>query len=126
MFMLRFTTDCHPFSKNGQPPHRITGVERINSPQESAFGETKRSTACGKAISLIPAITTTAMITALTQNRRFISANSRLSSSAAGMRGSRFIPQIGQLPGACRTISGCIGQVYSTPEREGGGEDDED
>ena len=22
------------------------------------------------------------------------------------------MPQMGQLPGACRTISGCIGQVY--------------
>ena len=28
--------------------------------------------------------------------------------------GSSAMPQIGQLPGASRTISGCIGQVYST------------
>ena len=29
------------------------------------------------------------------------------------VRGSRAMPQIGQLPGASRTISGCIGHVYS-------------
>src|SRR5258708_38710312 len=30
------------------------------------------------------------------------------------MRGSSVIPQIGQFPGALRTISGCMGHVYST------------
>src|SRR6185437_803400 len=55
--------------------------------------------------------------TTLTQKRRLISRNSGFSSSTAvTVRGSRAIPQIGQLPGSCLTISGCIGQVYSTLE----------
>ena len=33
---------------------------------------------------------------------------------ASTVRGSSAMPQIGQAPGASRTISGCIGQVYST------------
>ena len=35
------------------------------------------------------------------------------SSSAEMVFGSRAIPQIGQLPGASRTISGCMGQTHS-------------
>jgi hypothetical protein len=33
-------------------------------------------------------------------------------SSSEGCSGSSAMPQIGQLPAASRTISGCIGQVY--------------
>lgn len=32
-----------------------------------------------------------------------------------GNKGSSAIPQIGQLPGSSRTISGCIGQVHRVP-----------
>ena len=40
------------------------------------------------------------------------------SSAAVTVRGSSAMPQIGQVPGASRTISGCIGQVHSsTPAR---------
>src|SRR5437870_6043470 len=35
------------------------------------------------------------------------------SSSTVTVLGSNAIPQIGQEPGASRTISGCMGQVYS-------------
>src|SRR3954451_23437622 len=53
----------------------------------------------------------------LAQNLRVILRNSGLSSSAAAtVRGSRAIPQMGQLPGSVRTICGCIGQVYSMRE----------
>ena len=48
------------------------------------------------------------------QKRRDMSRSSALSSSSpAPARGSSAIPQIGQVPGASRTISGCIGQVHS-------------
>jgi hypothetical protein len=51
-----------------------------------------------------------------TQKRRVMSASSGLtSSSAEGVIGSSAMPQIGQLPGALRTISGCIGHVHSVP-----------
>jgi hypothetical protein len=52
--------------------------------------------------------------TAPIQNRRVISRSSGLGpASAVTVRGSSAMPQIGQLPGWSRTISGCIGQVYS-------------
>ena len=52
---------------------------------------------------------------ALTHSRRRMSASSGFSSCSPGTpRGSSAMPQIGQLPGSSRTISGCIGQVYST------------
>src|SRR5580658_549228 len=50
----------------------------------------------------------------LTQKRRDISRSSGFSSATAvTVRSSRVIPQIGHDPGAGRTISGCMGQVYS-------------
>jgi len=39
---------------------------------------------------------------------------------AVGVIGSSAMPQMGQLPGASRTISGCIGQVHFTPDAGGG------
>ena len=51
----------------------------------------------------------------LIQKRRVISRSSGFSPSCAvTVRGSSAMPQIGQLPGPGRTISGCMGQVYST------------
>jgi hypothetical protein len=48
------------------------------------------------------------------QKRRVMSRRSAFSSTAsAPARGSRAMPQMGQLPGAPRTISGCMGQVHS-------------
>src|ERR1700733_4332640 len=50
----------------------------------------------------------------LTQKRRVMSRSSGFSSGAAlTVRGSSAMPQIGQEPGPGRTISGCMGQVYS-------------
>ena len=45
------------------------------------------------------------------------------SSDALTVRGSRAMPQIGHEPGSERTISGCIGQVYSIRAAEGLGTD---
>src|SRR5664280_3213950 len=42
-------------------------------------------------------------------------------SSSEIVRGSSAIPQIGHEPGEGRTISGCIGHVYSTPAPAGAG-----
>ena len=49
----------------------------------------------------------------LIQKRRVMRRSSGLSSSTVTVRGSSAMPQIGQLPGSERTISGCMGQVYS-------------
>jgi hypothetical protein len=56
----------------------------------------------------------------LIQNLLDMSASSGFVSSPVASRGSRAIPQIGQLPGSERTISGCIGQVYSVRLAGGG------
>jgi hypothetical protein len=55
-----------------------------------------------------------ALKTTPAQNRRIISTSSGLaSSSKVTVFGSSAMPQIGQLPGSERTISGCMGQTYS-------------
>ena len=53
------------------------------------------------------------------QKRRLMSISSGFGpSSALATRGSRAMPHLGQLPGRSRTISGSIGQMYSTLRRE--------
>ena len=55
-----------------------------------------------------------AVSTTPTQKRRVMSRSSGFSSCAAvTVRGSSAMPQMGQCPGSGRTISGCMGQVYS-------------
>jgi len=54
------------------------------------------------------------------QKRRRKSVSSGFSSSSRlGIIGSSAMPQIGQLPGASRTICGCMGQVYCAPAGAG-------
>ena len=57
-----------------------------------------------------------------THRRRVRSRSSlSLASAAAAPIGTSAIPQSGQLPGASRTICGCIGQVYFPPDFAGSG-----
>ena len=63
----------------------------------------------------IPSASTGIASATLIQKRRVIETSSGFSSSSTvTVRGSSAIPQIGHEPGSGRTISGCIGQVYST------------
>src|SRR5579863_1766124 len=106
MFGLRLTTEVQKRWKNGKPHQTTTGVASANSIQ----GRAKRV----RNILPIEKITSGVVRIAATQNRRVISRTSGFSSSAAvTVRGSSAMPQIGQDPGSRRTISGCIGQVYS-------------
>src|SRR5271157_6025565 len=99
MLGLRLTRDVQKRWKNGSPHQRTTGVARANSNQS---------------IGPIAMINSGAVSARLTQKRRVMSRSSGFSSPAAvTVRGSRAMPQIGQEPGSERTISGCIGQVYS-------------
>src|SRR6266576_187421 len=69
---------------------------------------------CGE--SMLPIATTSsgAVRIVLIHSRRVISRSSGFSSlPRLTVRGSSAIPQIGQFPGAVRTISGCIGHVHS-------------
>ena len=110
MFRLRCTIDCQPRTKNGQPPHSTTGVASANSIQLG----TKRGTACGARQHARIAISSSGTVSAtLTQNRRVMSTSSDSPPPAVTTRGSSAMPHIGQPPGSARTISGCIGQVYS-------------
>ncbi len=111
MFRLPLRIEAAPRTKNGHPAHSTTGVASANwthwrtagckiwTPNRSgAIASTRTGIASAVAI----------------HKRRVISISSGLGSSTAEIvRGSSAIPQIGQLPGRSRTISGCIGQVYS-------------
>src|SRR6185437_9945408 len=112
MFSERLRKDVHARAKNGQPAHSTTGVLRTNSSQTAMrYGN--------KACQLIPGTcadisqrTRGAVSAVPTQKRRVMSRSSGLPEGCAvGCNGSSAMPQIGQLPGAARRISGCIGQV---------------
>ncbi len=111
MFRFQVTIERQPRTKNGQAPHRTTGVASASSIQPRPEAGSQRSQK-GRAMA---SARTGTVRTALTQRRRVMSRSSGFSSSSTvTVRGSRAMPQIGQPPGWSRTISGCIGQVYST------------
>jgi hypothetical protein len=114
MFMLRFWTDCHPRIKKGRPPQRTTGVARAISSQPSVPKDASFSRGRpGKKSAMVTRNKGT-VSTALHQKRLRILMSSALSSSStATVRGSSAMPHFGQLPGASRTTSGCMGQVHS-------------
>src|ERR1035437_2504860 len=115
MLRLRCTTDCQPLTKNGNPHHRTTGVARANSIHAHTLAENKCCIGMeGRNTETMSASIGTARAT-LIHSRLVISVSSGLVSSAVTCRGSSAMPQMGQEPGASRTISGCIGQVYSVP-----------
>ena len=102
-------------SKNGQPPQSTTGVASANCPQANTRSSTAWRTAAPQIISAIAVATSGRLSTTLTQKRRVMSFRwTSSTASSVTVRGSSAMPQIGQLPGASRTISGCIGQVHST------------
>ena len=102
-------------SKNGQPPHSTTGVASASCPQAKTRSFTTWRIWAPQIISAMAARKSGRLKPTHTQKRRVMS--SRWTSSTASsvtVRGSSAMPQIGQLPGASRTISGCIGQVHCT------------
>ncbi len=112
MLRLRVTTDCQPRTKNGQPPQSTTGVASTSSSQVSVRGVASHSKE-SPTTPPMATITSGTVSAALTQKRRVMSASSGFSSSSSvTVVGSSAMPQMGQSPGASRTTSGCIGQVY--------------
>lgn len=113
MFSFMVRTEAHPRWKNGQPAHSTTGVARTSWAQFAAVGEMASSSA-GTRSRPIDRTSTGMLRATATLNRRVMSASSGLGPlSAVTVTGSSAIPQIGQLPGPGRRISGCIGQVHS-------------
>jgi hypothetical protein len=118
----RLMIDCQKRTKKGQPPHSTTGEARTSSIKLRApCGRRRPIGSPGMRWPMAIASRGTVSI-ALTRKRRVMSASSGFAgSSAVIVRGSSAIPQIGQAPGAFRTISGCIGHVHSTAPGDGAG-----
>src|ERR1051325_44960 len=113
MLRLRLTIEYHARTKKGQPPQSTTGVASKSENHVAARGPTVVLNGSAGIKPLLARITNGSVSAVLIQKRRFMSTNSAFSSSAEIVRGSSAIPQIGQKPGASRTICGCMGQVYS-------------
>ena len=109
----RFRIDDHPRLKNGRAAQSTIGVARINSIQIAVRCPTQSRTGM-PTISPIASMMSGTAAAELIHMRRVKSTNSPLGSSE-GTIGSSAMPQIGHSPGASRTISGCIGQVYCEP-----------
>ena len=113
MLRLRVTSDCQPRTKNGQPPHSTTGVDRTSWLQSHAVGPSA-ATSPGASISPIASASTGTVRARLTQKRRVMSTSSWLGpSSAVTSSGSRAMPHLGQLPGPTWRTSGCMGHVWT-------------
>src|SRR5436309_3088527 len=99
MLSERFTIDCQPRRKNGQPHQNTTGVLKMNCAQR----ERSSCTQCGAEGSMchIARMNTGTLRAAPIHNLRDMSFSSAFSSSLPGTSvvGSSVIPQMGQLPG---------------------------
>src|SRR5260221_662924 len=114
MLRLRLTIDCQPRTNSGAPAQTTTGVASAISSHGIIDAGIARSTRCPEIMCDISRAGSELASATLIQTRRVMSASTGAASSSAVLtRGSSAIPQIGQLPGPGRTISGCIGQVYS-------------
>src|SRR5678815_3757368 len=120
MLGLRFTTEAHARSKKGQPAQKTVGVARTRPIQFTTEPYPINSPVPPNMPAMVT-MKTGAVRTAAMRSRLVMSTSSGLgASSNETTRGSRAIPQIGHAPGASRTISGCIGQVYSVLVRAAG------
>ncbi len=114
MLRLRLRIEATARTKNGQAPQSTTGVASTSCSQSRNWGESTRPSGSPGIISPMASTSVAAASGSEIQKRRFMSTYSGLAaSSTVTVRGSSAMPQIGQLPGASRTISGCIGQVHS-------------
>src|SRR5258708_5472890 len=118
MLGLRLTSEVQKRWKKGRPPHSTTGVDSTNSSQGMLIGlllkRNAAMNACGHSMLPIAIASNGTVSATLTQNLRVMSRSSGFASAAVvTVRGSKAMPQIGHEPGSGRTISGCMGQVYS-------------
>src|SRR5262245_19334167 len=121
MFGLAFWNDCHMRSKKGHPHQNTTGVASTSPIQFTVDAPSRWLTAASVSMAPIVTRTTGAPRTTPIQKRRVMSTSSGSGLSVrSGTRGSSAMPQIGQAPGPGRTISGCMGQVYSIEVRGAG------
>jgi hypothetical protein len=114
MLSAQRAIDRANFFRIGQPTQSTTGVPSISSTHPRALCDSPNG-------SITPTIGAMARITSgsespvPTQKRRVRSRSSLSSASPVPAIGTSAMPQIGQLPGASRTICGCIGHVYLAP-----------
>src|SRR2546421_8649457 len=120
MFKFQVRNECHARTKNGQPPHSTTGLASAAWSQPAPAAQLAKR---GAKNSLIVARSNGRVSATPTQKRNVIERSSLSSaSSSETLRGSSAMPQMGQLPGRSRRISGCIGQVYIAPAGSWDGE----
>ena len=124
MLSRHVVNDRQPRSRKGQPAHSTTGVASTawshcdhvtcasgGSPSRAPNASIQWFTSNGS-MSLIAMNSRGNASAAATTKRRVMSVSSGLSPAVAdGVSGSSAMPQIGQLPGPCCRISGCIGHV---------------
>jgi len=114
MFRCRLTIEAQPRWKKGHPPQRTTGEASASWIHVIAAGERIRSTGRPGSRSDMASRKVGIDRPRQIQNRLVMSTSSGFGASRSAIwRGSRAMPQIGQVPGPVRTISGCIGQVHS-------------
>src|ERR1022692_1173021 len=126
MLGLRLASEVQKRWKKGQPPQSTTGVASANSSQgrielqglnkyrSPLWMSSPPINKSGQNMLTIAITSSGAVSARLIQKRRVMSRSSGFSSVAAvTVRGSSAMPQIGHEPGPGRTISGCMGQVYS-------------
>ncbi len=113
MLRWRVTIEVQPRWKNGQPAHSTIGAVSASCSQGFIAGGTNWTPSISETIE----IASSGMVsTPATHSRRVKSTSSGLgASSSEGSSGSSPMPQIGQVPGPSRRISGCIGQVHIAP-----------
>src|SRR5215469_12020464 len=116
MLGLRLTSEVQKRSKNGRPQQSTTGVASTSSSQGRRGPSRACKNGCGQII-LPMATANRGMVKIVAiQKRNLISRNSGFSfCREVKVRDSSAMPQMGHDPGWDRTISGCIGQVYSVP-----------
>jgi len=108
MFGLRVRIDATQRSKKGHPAHNTTGVASTSSVPLRSAGESEGDRTWPN----IARMNTTPVSGSVHQKRRLKSVSSGFSACPApGISGSSAMPHLGQTPGPCWRISGCMGQM---------------
>ena len=112
MLRWRLMMEAQPRWKNGHPAQRTTGVARANSSQPSALPAKRCCSGLAGSKSESMMASSGSVRAAAIQRRRVMLSSSGFDASRVAVIGSSAMPQMGQIPGLSRTISGSIGQVY--------------
>ncbi len=117
MLRCQVRNETQARAKNGHPAHSTTGVPSAPCDQLNKAMPSQRCRLRPGTNSPIVTNSNGSVSAALTHRRRVMSSSSAVSASGSMSRGSSAMPHFGQLPGPIWRISGCMGQVKTTPAR---------